>query len=1064
MSAPRARWSLGFWSFFALLPLCVTLAMAANYDYAAAESARTLIRKTVEDIDKLAAKVGPVADAAVAASLMDTKPWQHLEQTSSAYQTYARDSLGIVDQQVKNLLDVDPAASLPTIQLPSLFDSEIARAKGALDLVSEERRRFQQVIDLAAKAKSSADAGRLQEIVVEIVDLPFVLLPNLGEPELGPIGILKDWYNRIVQLRDFGNRQIAANQLQDNIRNLRAGAEQGKAERAAQHAHLSQIWKGLLQHKTEIQKLDKEVQAYRERWRVYAEAAARRSRGKAIEEVNTAPPPAQIKFRDNWYGQPIKPIEPGEISSGADSHIAALLAAYDTVIGGGDIDAMDTVAWEVAKRRYDESIKLREKATKAREDLHQALLVYIAQSDAIHRRASAQLSALSQQRLKSDEFWRRWHAIHQAAESQRQALLPAVKAAYRASDDVTRAQTLHSAIYRRVEEAHRPLAEEIGSQGRAASTRFSDLYREAFDSLGQLGQEQYGAYSDIPSRWDIEAWQRMAANIDSDIPSRLAGGTDATTLKTEYRNLAASLREKAQRSQQAIPEFQRLGTEMRTAAGEHKQELLAFVAEKGALMTAFGYNTPRFPSSWGGEPPAYPEPRAPWVEERLEWLKAEIERRFGFYLDNDDDENPSIKLLKQKSLTQLAADFDAAASLVGEYEGFTDIYYFRRNKVVARLNEVSKKWFDAEYSLLSPSMVQQAIAKLDEPSPWAGLSANLDTLAANWEIAGRSSWAKAQLRPRLDMAVRDLANRFDTVFRDWRKAQQWKGFASVDAAKRKELRDDLTKLQVLVSNFNNAVGGLAGEASGYRDKIDEAMGPVDAVLAKMPSFLRKGIQADDQRFRVRMGNVRNYLDALVMQRSPLPEAALGNLETIFDRYEASFKEYQKRLREAEIAAEKQRKEWEAKEAERKRQEALARQAEEERQRQVEEVASAGLDRVRSLYAEFASAYSNGDVDGVIGLLADNWQGAGDAIIEDVQTNLDNSFRVFDRIAYRIQNLQIMPLGDGTYKVSYQAEISGEVRRPRLKHAESVNMVEMVGEAGGQLRILKTLSGSHFIRR
>lgn len=120
--------------------------------------------------------------------------------------------------------------------------------------------------------------------------------------------------------------------------------------------------------------------------------------------------------------------------------------------------------------------------------------------------------------------------------------------------------------------------------------------------------------------------------------------------------------------------------------------------------------------------------------------------------------------------------------------------------------------------------------------------------------------------------------------------------------------------------------------------------------------------------------------------------------------------------------------------------------------------------VRALYQTFSQAYNAQDVDGLTRLLAEEWRGAGDALIDDVENNLDNSFRVFDRVSFKILNLQVTPMSDGQFKVSYQADIKGEIRRPRLTHQESVNVVDIVGPVDGHMRILNTLSGRHFIKR
>ncbi len=121
------------------------------------------------------------------------------------------------------------------------------------------------------------------------------------------------------------------------------------------------------------------------------------------------------------------------------------------------------------------------------------------------------------------------------------------------------------------------------------------------------------------------------------------------------------------------------------------------------------------------------------------------------------------------------------------------------------------------------------------------------------------------------------------------------------------------------------------------------------------------------------------------------------------------------------------------------------------------------EQIQRLYQDFINAYGKGDLRGLLRLLGPQWQGGDGADLRGVEEVLVNSFRVFDRIQYRVSGFNATVLADGTAQVSYKVDIVGENRRQRLTHTESSNVVELVGIVDGQPRILRTLSGTQWLR-
>ena len=119
-------------------------------------------------------------------------------------------------------------------------------------------------------------------------------------------------------------------------------------------------------------------------------------------------------------------------------------------------------------------------------------------------------------------------------------------------------------------------------------------------------------------------------------------------------------------------------------------------------------------------------------------------------------------------------------------------------------------------------------------------------------------------------------------------------------------------------------------------------------------------------------------------------------------------------------------------------------------------------QIQSLYQNFINAYGRGDLRGLLRLLADDWEGGDGSDVRDVENYLSNSFRMFERIQYRISGFSAQPSGE-VARVSYSVRIIGENRRQRLTHEENVQVVEEVGLVNGEPRILRTISGTQWLR-
>jgi len=116
----------------------------------------------------------------------------------------------------------------------------------------------------------------------------------------------------------------------------------------------------------------------------------------------------------------------------------------------------------------------------------------------------------------------------------------------------------------------------------------------------------------------------------------------------------------------------------------------------------------------------------------------------------------------------------------------------------------------------------------------------------------------------------------------------------------------------------------------------------------------------------------------------------------------------------------------------------------------------------NFYAKFKEAYESKDVSAVMAYISDDWCSSSDGTsIDDLEMNLENSFRVFDEIQYSISNLDIQSMGEDKFRVSYDVSIIGEIYDSDITHEEKSSVQEEVGIKNRKIMILKTFGGQYW---
>ncbi|MDD5296469.1 MAG: hypothetical protein PHU46_06105 [Rhodocyclaceae bacterium] len=115
--------------------------------------------------------------------------------------------------------------------------------------------------------------------------------------------------------------------------------------------------------------------------------------------------------------------------------------------------------------------------------------------------------------------------------------------------------------------------------------------------------------------------------------------------------------------------------------------------------------------------------------------------------------------------------------------------------------------------------------------------------------------------------------------------------------------------------------------------------------------------------------------------------------------------------------------------------------------------------IQAMYRDFVTAYQSRNLRGVTQFLARNWQAADGSDVNDLETTLGNSFRVFDTIVFKISGMTIQRVAT-FYQVSYQAALTGRISRMQKSHEETSGIVDTVAITPEGPRIVKTTGMLH----
>lgn len=119
--------------------------------------------------------------------------------------------------------------------------------------------------------------------------------------------------------------------------------------------------------------------------------------------------------------------------------------------------------------------------------------------------------------------------------------------------------------------------------------------------------------------------------------------------------------------------------------------------------------------------------------------------------------------------------------------------------------------------------------------------------------------------------------------------------------------------------------------------------------------------------------------------------------------------------------------------------------------------------VRSFYDKFKAAYEGRNAPRVLALIAGDWSAGDGTELSDLEENLRNNFRLYDEIKYGMAGLKVSRAGRG-WQACYEVTITSRIFKRNLRHEEKSKVCDEVGDDKGELKLLKTYSGSYWYVR
>lgn len=1073
----------------ALTALCAPEVQARNYAEIAAElkSARQNIEAAEKSIEAASQKVSESIAAIRNAESFEGPHWNTLDQSVKDWAAVMEQAGATIDTNARTILRLDPSASV-RLRDSSYFGVELrglrdqlrgvqTELQGAIARAEQTRQRQAQIRQGAMDDIKDGVVNLTLNAAADVLGIPTSAGDAAGSVVLKGAEVAGHWFAKPIGLAHTGIKFLVgfyylADEAKSGARVLRSAADvdafaqefinRTRADIASAQQGIEWVEK-LWSMGTETRNKFTRNQS---EWRSTAEQASKQQAQNemlALEEAFDKPTPS-LKVSTSWCAAPLPDIDPSEYKPEADAILrelrsAAMAAAFD----GGSPLAYHEIKEGHMKRLYQTLKDAENKRNAASATQRQAITDYLASLRAIDERLGACWRACGNNLSCRDSCY----AASRASKEQACAgLRPASTALHQAGRDLT----IRSRVLGYVSSEGWALDRLIMQESVAARNRYSLLFAEHEQAFDMILAELLTSLASIPSIYALRSYENVPQWADRAIDTWM-NGSNVMETRNMIAGQAERIREAGDKAKQALTVYNRVLPELQQAGVRARAELDAMQNRLGPLLyydytngfldgdVWFNYGVPR--SSYT---PAS-------IEQNVAWAKQRTLGRFSFV----EPENVAAASRFPYESTARAVE-----SRLGELDDLIarlDIFNFRLSNLNVELDKVSRALTGkALYSQRENSPAAQ-IASEFSSGQWGGFARSVSDVANQYREMvsqvqrqhGIPVMSQPNPSPRQELMAFQAAllSYTNQTMANYIRVSQHGGFLPVEPEKYEQILTAWNALKPLYDQHESlAAPARADIANALQLFPDESN--LHRAVSALPRIGQSAIALRYNSYRRESEWLRNYATRVEAELRPVNDPqtndVMARLQALVEGYPVAKEAWERRQAEQIRQEEERLRQEEARrkaeleaQAQRQRAEEAARLEREQLSRE------AVMSAVPKLYQDFVDAYGRGDLRGLMRLLASDWRGGDGADLRDVEEYLTNSFRVFDRIQYRISGFSATPLGEGRVQVKYSVRIVGENRRQRLEHEERSDVVEEVGLIDGQARILRTLSGTQWLR-
>lgn len=1051
---------------------------AINYENASAY--RKNIDYRVKHINEAGAKVREKLDIAVNGEVGEFQKWKDLGNEVDRYKQTFEGSIPLLDQDVKGLIESSSDPSLPIIRIDNPFAGYLPKAEARISEIQRARISADQkiaTIDQQISEINKMVVGSAQEVTEEAIT---GFVPSLKNLAVGAgIGIFASYFGAPVVLtaaiattasgiiEQLGTVAIGTDGLatqsrilSDGLKVLRETRDQYQEARQSYQPALNEmqmIRDELKMHENTYRELNTELRKTTFAWQDYLESVRGRRSAESDqvldERLNREL--SEIKRRALWPVDPPQPIQPSEWMPAAVSSISLYADAVQSVIDGGDLRYVVETMERITNERSvptEEARKKYEEAARAYNEAHSA---HIRRAIEISNNASC--SQFISSREKHTACIQRVRSAKLA--SQRQVLGPA-----RAASDAGRQNEIESRINMEIGSATREINGKLYTYYATTNALFTSAVSEVRDEFYELRSAyriaEQAAHS--PYRW-LGGLDNLAGRIDQEVQFRLERPHETVDSIQKYLlNNAEMARKFGSELSTNLSILDGEITQLLAAAGRAQGRIESLMARDGLLLASVPPNRKNL-SFW-----SFMEGRG--SRNAFQNLSEKRNQRLESMLVVYDVQFPDwIEKARRIDANRIAAVFLHKAD---EIKYITDAQEMFRYKLSRAMNDIDQISIELTGEGIRATRTDRGRVAADEEMQSAEWTAILEVIekfpeeiknkSTPWDV---TAWEYKTPGERLATAVAWLHNQAGEDMKNYINSRRpGYGFVPVPEDRVAELSALWDLLKPSLDAFEAKTTALATVFGDADREVSDSWSSAVSAYSSIPSSGRRDVFTEYRRANIQVSWLQEYLGRMALNLRPVGyEEQRKELQAWFSEYPDDLARWKAEQEEAERLAEQKRRDEEA-----QRQAELEREAEAQRQAELERQAMIDARRhletgVRDLYQDFINAYGRGDVRGLLRLMADDWRGGDGSDPYDVEEYLTNSFRVFDRIQYRISGFSAQPQGNNLVRVTYDVSIVGENRRQRLTHEEKVRVVEEVGLVDGEPRILRTISGSQWLR-